>query len=60
MISRRKFSKEFKLAAVRRIPGRRTGAVFLARVLEVNSSDLYRWHREGAAVRRRGFCRSLP
>ena len=45
MMSRRKFSKEFKLAAVRRIQAGEP-VPYLARVLEVNPSDLYRWHRE--------------
>jgi transposase len=45
MMSRRKFSKEFKLAAVRRILAGEP-VPYLARVLEVNPSDLYRWHRE--------------
>ena len=45
VISRRKFSKEFKLAAVQRIQAGET-VPRLARVLEVNPSDLYRWCRE--------------
>ncbi len=45
MISRRKFSKEFKLAAVRRIEAGEA-VPYLARVLEVSPNDLYRWHRE--------------
>ena len=45
MMSRRKFSKEFKLAAVRRIQAGEP-VPYLARGLEVNPSDLYRWHRE--------------
>jgi len=44
-MSRRKFSKEFKLAAVRRIQAGEP-VPYLALVLEVNPSDLYRWHRE--------------
>ncbi len=42
MESRRKFTKEFKLAAVARLrAGESVGAV--ARSLEVNRQDLYRW-----------------
>lgn len=45
MGSRRKFSKEVKLTAVRRIQaGEAVGR--LARELEINPSDLYRWCRE--------------
>ncbi len=44
-MSRKKFSKEFKLAAVRRIQAGEP-MPYLPRVLEVNPSDLYRWHRE--------------
>jgi len=40
-MSRRKFSKEFKLAAVRRIQAGEP-VPYLAQVLEVNPSDLYR------------------
>ena len=44
MESRRKFTKEFKLAAVARLrAGESVGAV--ARSLEVNRQDLYRWGR---------------
>jgi len=44
-ISRRKFSKEFKLAAVRRLE---TGALMaeVARACEVNPNVLHRWRRE--------------
>ena len=45
MESRRKFTKEFKLAAVERLrAGEAVGTV--ARSLEVNREDLYRWSRE--------------
>jgi transposase-like protein len=44
MEARRKFSKEFKLEAVQRLrAGESVGAV--ARSLEVNRQDLYRWSR---------------
>ena len=44
MTSRRKFTKEFKLAAVERLrAGEPVG--LLARSLEVNRQDLYRWQR---------------
>ena len=44
-MSRRKFSKEFKLAAIRSLQtGQSAGEV--ARALEVHPSDLYRWRRE--------------
>ena len=45
MKSRRKFSKEFKLTAVRRIQGGQSMAE-VARALEVNPSELHRWKRE--------------
>lgn len=45
MKSRRKFSKEFKLTAVRRVNGGQSvGEV--ARALEVHPSDLHRWRRQ--------------
>jgi transposase-like protein len=45
MKSRRKFSKEFKQTAVRRLEsGQSVGEV--ARALEVHPSDLHRWRRE--------------
>jgi transposase-like protein len=45
MESRRKFTKEFKLAAVGRLrAGESVGTV--ARSLEVNRNDLYRWQRD--------------
>lgn len=44
-MSRRKFTKEFKLTAMRRLQaGQSAGEV--ARALEVNPSDLQRWRRE--------------
>jgi transposase len=44
-LSRRQFTKEFKLAAVRRLEqGCRTAEV--ARALEVNPDVLHRWRRE--------------
>ncbi len=44
-LSRRKFSKEFKLAAVRRLEaGASAGEV--ARACEVNRNVLHRWRRE--------------
>jgi transposase-like protein len=44
-LSRRKFTKEFKLAAVRRLE---TGASIaeVARACEVNANVLHRWRRE--------------
>ena len=45
MKSRRKFTKEFKQTAVRRLnAGQSVGEV--ARALEVHPSDLHRWRRE--------------
>jgi transposase-like protein len=44
MKSRRKFSKEFKLTAIRRLQSGQSAAE-VARALEVNP-DLYRWRRE--------------
>jgi transposase len=45
MMSRRAFTKEFKLKAVRRLQsGQSAGEV--ARALEVNPTDLHRWRRE--------------
>jgi transposase len=43
--SRRKFSKEFKLTAIRRIEGGQSMAE-VARALEVHPGDLHRWRRE--------------
>ena len=45
MKSRRKFSGEFKQAAIRQIAGGKSTAE-VARALEVHPSDLYRWRRE--------------
>ena len=45
MKSRRKFSKEFKQTAIRRLQsGQSTAEV--ARALEVHPTELYRWRRE--------------
>jgi len=45
MKSRRKFTKEFKQTAVRRLDGGQSVAE-VARALEVHPSDLHRWRRE--------------
>jgi len=45
MKSRRKFTKEFKLTAIRRLQSGQSAAE-VARALEVNPTDLYRWRRE--------------
>ena len=45
MKARRKFSKEFKQAAVRQLASGKSAAE-VARALEVHPSDLYRWRRE--------------
>jgi transposase len=45
MESRRKFTKEFKLAAVQRLQAGEAVEV-VARSLEVNRQDLYRWSRD--------------
>ena len=45
MKSRRKFTKEFKQAAVRRLESGQSMAE-VARALEVNPSELHRWRRE--------------
>ena len=45
MMSRRKFSKEFKLAAIRRLQSGQSAAE-VARALEVHPTDLYRWRHE--------------
>jgi transposase len=42
---RRKFSKEFKQAAIRQMTAGKSAAE-VARALEVHPSDLYRWRRE--------------
>ena len=44
-LSRRKFSKEFKLAAVRRLEAGASAAE-VARACEVNPNVLHRWRRE--------------
>jgi transposase len=44
-LTRRRFSKEFKLAAIRRLEQGQTMAE-VARALEVHPSDVYRWRRE--------------
>ena len=45
MMARRKFSKEFKVAAIRRLQGGQTAAE-VARALEVHPSELHRWRHE--------------
>jgi transposase len=45
MSSKRKFTREFKLTAVRRMQAGEPVAR-LARELEVNPAELYRWYRE--------------
>ena len=45
MKSRRKFTKEFKQTAVRRLNGGQSVAE-VARALDVHPSDLHRWRRE--------------
>ena len=45
MKSKRKFSREFKQAAIRQMAGGKSAAE-VARALEVHPSDLYRWRRE--------------
>ena len=45
MMSRKKFSKEFKQTAVRRLQSGQ-GVAEVARALEVHPSDLHRWRRE--------------
>ncbi len=44
-MARRKFSKEFKEAAIRRLQGGQTAAE-VARALEVHPSELHRWRHE--------------
>jgi len=54
MKSRRKFTKEFKQTAVRRLTaGQSVGEV--ARALEVHPSDLHRWRRELESHGERAF-----
>jgi transposase len=45
MKSRRKFTKEFKLTAIRRLQGGQSVAE-VARALEVHPSELHRWRHE--------------
>jgi transposase len=45
MMSRRKFSKEFKIAGLRRLQGGQSVAE-VARALEVHPTELYRWRNE--------------
>lgn len=45
MMSRRKFSKEFKLEGVRRLESGQSVAE-VARAMEVHPTELYRWRRE--------------
>ena len=45
MGTRRKFSKEFKEAAVRQLVAGKSAAA-VARTLEISANDLYRWRRE--------------
>ncbi len=54
MTSRRKFTKEFKLTAVRRLESGQSVAE-VARALEVHPSDLHRWRRELAEHGERAF-----
>ena len=44
-MARRKFSREFKVAAMRRLQGGQTAAE-VARALEVHPSELHRWRHE--------------
>lgn len=53
-LSRRKFSKEFKLTAIRRLEAGQTMAE-VARACEVHASDLYRWRRELGELGERAF-----
>src|SRR5437588_11988416 len=45
MMVRRKFSKEFKVAAIQRLQGGQPAAE-VARALEVHPSELHRWRHE--------------
>ena len=54
MESRRKFTKEFKQTAVRRLESGQSIAE-VARALEVNPSDLHRWRRELREYGERAF-----
>ena len=62
MMARRKFSKEFKVAAIRRLQGGQTAAE-VARGLEVHPSELHRWRHELDEHGERAFqgsARSVP
>ncbi len=54
MVSRRKFLKEVKLTAVRRVQAGEAVAR-LARELEINPRELYRWCREREQFGERAF-----
>ena len=54
MKSRRKFSKEFKQTAIRRLESGQSVAE-VARALEVNPSELHRWRRELQEYGERAF-----
>lgn len=54
MLSRRKFTKEFKLTAVRRLESGQSVAE-VSRALEVHPGDLHRWRRELAKHGERAF-----
>jgi transposase len=54
MVYRRKFSKELKLEAVRRIQAGESVAG-LSRALEVRATELYRWCREREQFGERAF-----
>jgi transposase len=54
MMSRRKFSRELKLEAVRRLASGQTVAA-VARAVEVHPSELYRWRREADEYGERAF-----
>jgi len=53
-LSRRRFTREFKITAVQRLQQGESVAV-LARALEVNSSVLHRWREEFRHEPRRAF-----
>jgi len=53
-LSRQRFTREFKIAAVRRLQQGETVAV-VARALEVNPGLLHRWREEYQQGRRRRF-----
>ena len=59
MIVQRKFSREFKQAAIRQMAGGKSAAE-VARALEVHPSDLYRWRRELNEHGARGVHRAGP